>query len=110
MGRSRPFFCFFLMIRRPPRSTLFPYTTALPISSSTCCFLLFRWPCWFHSCGTPSIGPGCTDRKSTRLNCSHLVMSYDVFCLTQRHFASHGEAHTRPQMEETGFAWRDRTS
>src|SRR5256885_6550715 len=77
---------FFLMIRRPPRSTLFPYTT------------LFR-----------SVTPGgqsdregrlarrreqllrlvgvllaLRDRKSTRLNSSHLVISYAVFCLKKK--------------------------
>src|ERR1022692_2985332 len=62
------------MIRRPPRSTLFPYTT------------LFRSanPCSSRS-GSPCDGLGCgstlADRKSTRLNSSHLVISYAVFCL-----------------------------
>src|SRR6266496_4243066 len=68
---------FFLMIRRPPRSTLFPYTT------------LFRSPrraseapaC---SRGAPS-GSGCRgDRKSTRLNSSHVEISYAVFCLKKK--------------------------
>src|SRR2546430_9004945 len=81
-------FFFFLMIRRPPRSTLFPYTT------------LFRSP-------APSIPhreckrerlqgldrraclespwEGCTgDRKSTRLNSSHSQISYAVFCLKKK--------------------------
>src|SRR6516162_10409552 len=69
------FFLFFLMIRRPPRSTLFPYTT------------LFRSRC----AGTATLCPGpapsrrCTrDRKSTRLNSSHLVISYAVFCLKKK--------------------------
>src|ERR1039457_7336737 len=64
-------FFFFLMIRRPPRSTLFPYTT------------LFRSSiCSFHACC--SLCRRCSthpDRKSTRLNSSHLVISYAVFCL-----------------------------
>src|ERR1039457_7334878 len=67
----------FLMMRRPPRSTLFPYTT------------LFR----SEDAGEGADGrdgdrvveevqPGCDpDRKSTRLNSSHLVISYAVFCL-----------------------------
>src|SRR5258705_2712438 len=65
------------MIRRPPRSTLFPYTT------------LFRSP------GTPKertdhrcllgFGNGRSeDRKSTRLNSSHLGISYAVFCLKKK--------------------------
>src|SRR6266566_6274337 len=69
------FFCFFffLMIRRPPRSTLFPYTTLFrssgpPGSDSP----MPPWPC------RPE------DRKSTRLNSSHLVISYAVFCLKKK--------------------------
>src|SRR6266446_7925845 len=71
------FLFFFLMIRRPPRSTLFPYTT------------LFR-PCGRPSSAssTPISGPFPAttrpDRKSTRLNSSHLVSSYAVFCLKKK--------------------------
>src|SRR5215204_7274152 len=68
-------FFFFLMIRRPPRSTLFPYTT------------LFR----SVHCGIDdgATNPGheralWTDRKSTRLNSSHTVISYAVFCLKKK--------------------------
>src|SRR3712207_6966288 len=86
------------MIRRPPRSTLFPYTT------------LFRSRCWgignygrlgygsnAHvgddetpgSAGPVSLGAGRTakaigDRKSTRLNSSHANISYAVFCLKKK--------------------------
>src|SRR6516162_10860989 len=70
-----PFFFFFLMIRRPPRSTLFPYTT------------LFRSPDPYHGSrpGTRGAGThGSGDRKSTRLNSSHLVISYAVFCLKKK--------------------------
>src|SRR5256885_1387960 len=78
------FFFFFLMIRRPPRSTLFPYTT------------LFRS---LHRDGArrQRVGLGHAarvlrprrrrrrqDRKSTRLNSSHLVISYAVFCLKKK--------------------------
>src|SRR5437773_9128889 len=80
------FFFFFLMIRRPPRSTLFPYTT------------LFRsyWVMWLMGalaslklCAklTPSMGDWVTpliDRKSTRLNSSHITISYAVFCLKKK--------------------------
>src|SRR5580765_8856017 len=72
-------FCwfFFLMIRRPPRSTLFPYTT------------LFRSaPTLTGEADPPrrrqaarSVG---ADRKSTRLNSSHPSISYAVFCLKQK--------------------------
>src|SRR5436305_8704157 len=69
---------FFLMIRRPPRSTLFPYTT------------LFRSE---QSAGTrvstvvfcpPPGGCPLADRKSTRLNSSHVRISYAVFCLKKK--------------------------
>src|SRR5579875_4105349 len=69
------FFFFFLMIRRPPRSTLFPYTTLFrprPGRPRT------EWP----QPGRPQ--PGCRDRKSTRLNSSHTVISYAVFCLKKK--------------------------
>src|SRR2546422_6447698 len=83
---------FFLMIRRPPRSTLFPYTT------------LFRSerlrksrspsPIWTRSAGQSRAHTGFTirsfrtrsegDRKSTRLNSSHGYISYAVFCLKKK--------------------------
>src|SRR3712207_7858744 len=90
-------FFFFLMIRRPPRSTLFPYTT------------LFRSVCspglkpsvgmtavqpdrsvtprclWYSCCpSTSSLGK---DRKSTRLNSSHANISYAVFCLKKKKYS-----------------------
>src|SRR5215475_15244125 len=76
---------FFLMIRRPPRSTLFPYTT------------LFR--SGHRRSGAPGCGRrricirprtarpafrGSPDRKSTRLNSSHVKISYAVFCLKKK--------------------------
>src|SRR6185503_21017567 len=72
--RERVFF-FFLMIRRPPRSTLFPYTT------------LFRSSCpgrgvWCDRSGRASRAG--SDRKSTRLNSSHGYISYAVFCLKKK--------------------------
>src|SRR2546426_9125431 len=86
------------MIRRPPRSTLFPYTTlfrsrpgrrerALRIHLD----LLERWRRRLSG-GRPLSGGGRaqglgrrrSDRKSTRLNSSHLVISYAVFCLKKK--------------------------
>src|SRR5437762_14342705 len=78
------FLFFFLLIPRPPRSTLFPYTT------------LFRSPSTpnttragiGHAC--PSTGGSSagrtwrSDRKSTRLNSSHRCISYAVFCLKKK--------------------------
>src|SRR5256885_5491242 len=119
------FLFFFLMIRRPPRSTLFPYTTlfrsyGLPVRRRA-----------VHTCTRPKIsagappsrevppppdvavrlhparrrseshaaagsvrppgrsGHGPQDRKSTRLNSSHLVISYAVFCLKKKKQTTH---------------------
>src|SRR6266540_3387448 len=73
---------FFLMIRRPPRSTLFPYTTLFRSAMVT------RWGC---SVGTDQpvllgLKPSghAVDRKSTRLNSSHITISYAVFCLKKK--------------------------
>src|SRR6185436_20885865 len=68
-------FFFFLMIRRPPRSTLFPYTT------------LFRSRGWPRRVPVPAARRRCPsrrDRKSTRLNSSHQIISYAVFCLKKK--------------------------
>src|SRR2546430_4433295 len=70
-------YIFFLMIRRPPRSTLFPYTTLFrsrhPLAPSRPQRLEARF-----LGGEPR---GERDRKSTRLNSSHSQISYAVFCL-----------------------------
>src|SRR6266536_5912653 len=68
-------FFFFLMIRRPPRSTLFPYTT---LFRSRCVQKApqARDPCLLQ--------PRHLDRKSTRLNSSHEWISYAVFCLKKK--------------------------
>src|SRR2546429_9153318 len=86
------FFFFFLMIRRPPRSTLFPYTT------------LFRSPRGREAVQVDRVRreaqlaqqldvreeqrqddpAGVEDRKSTRLNSSHGYISYAVFCLKKK--------------------------
>src|SRR2546426_2940572 len=81
------------MIRRPPRSTLFPYTTLfrslithlLPGKRPFgCCVLAYLWG--LASDATSSALPARRrlDRKSTRLNSSHLVISYAVFCLKKK--------------------------
>src|SRR5258708_37256121 len=83
VSRSLPFF--FLMIRRPPRSTLFPYTTlfrSLVITPRSAVARLLR------RCITPPPvrlrDPWLEDRKSTRLNSSHQIISYAVFCLKKK--------------------------
>src|SRR3712207_8977387 len=88
---------FFLMIRRPPRSTLFPYTTLFRSLVETCYqtnyleilptqkknqapFLECSWPYTSSNfLALPSL-----DRKSTRLNSSHANISYAVFCLKKK--------------------------
>src|SRR5256885_9393063 len=97
-------FFFFLMIRRPPRSTLFPYTTLFrspvfsfdkfpnvnkelgPEMKSTGESIRFindtNDPYFRHLYNQKSMF--LRDRKSTRLNSSHLVISYAVFCLKKK--------------------------
>src|SRR5438552_5330662 len=85
------FFFFFLIIRRPPRSTLFPYTT------------LFRSRRHGEGTGLDRLVAGAvgrsyrehvlarlqgTDRKSTRLNSSHQIISYAVFCLKKKNYTT----------------------
>src|SRR5690349_23305032 len=70
------------MIRRPPRSTLFPYTTLFrsgsapefrPVPAYSAVSRHARTRSWYR-----------TDRKSTRLNSSHVEISYAVFCLKKK--------------------------
>src|SRR6202453_3198130 len=69
------------MIRRPPRATLFPYTTLFRSSASAAeNRRLLRSP--HESAWLP--GSCSTDRKSTRLNSSHLRISYAVLCLKKK--------------------------
>src|SRR5258708_37390361 len=86
-----PFF-FFLMIRRPPRSTLFPYTTLfrshdhgrfLETNASDCRPHLKETPRIFK-CPQIVGDTNKRDRKSTRLNSSHQIISYAVFCLKKK--------------------------
>src|SRR6266700_6239930 len=91
---SFPLFFFFLMIRRTPRSTLFPYTT------------LFRsepvviWECSGDRDGRYDFRAR-PDRKSTRLNSSHVKISYAAFCLKKK---KKKPRTTAPQMNWTASA------
>src|SRR3989442_11442340 len=76
-------FFFFLMIRRPPRSTLFPYTTLfrsheVPASPVILIPSTMNWTAIAQSTRPMR------DRKSTRLNSSHVRISYAVFCLKKK--------------------------
>src|SRR5258705_1015210 len=75
-------FFFFLMIRRPPRSTLFPYTTLF--RSNPCLKGGPFVPYEIDSASPPIRRRVGGDRKSTRLNSSHLGISYAVFCLKKK--------------------------
>src|SRR5258708_23317573 len=68
------------MIRRPPRSTLFPYTTLFRSHSKWSAVVgsSVRWAS-SGCCGRSTV-----DRKSTRLNSSHQIISYAVFCLKKK--------------------------
>src|SRR2546426_12213925 len=88
-SRTNTLFFFFLMIRRPPRSTLFPYTTLFRSIHRRANLVT-------HRRKERGLGLTCGlgdplmllrqfgDRKSTRLNSSHLVISYAVFCLKKK--------------------------
>src|SRR2546426_1936720 len=102
------FFFFFLMIRRPPRSTLFPYTTLFrsQILSGTD----ITSGLTVTSAGSGGLVSK-TDRKSTRLNSSHLVISYAVFCLKKKKERSHlGEYITAHHPSKEIHLSRTRTS
>src|SRR2546422_10132457 len=83
---TRAFVFFFLMIRRPPRSTLFPYTT---LFRSLDADLLDRARADRPVLALAPVAPRrraglARDRKSTRLNSSHGYISYAVFCLKKK--------------------------
>src|SRR5699024_12779181 len=78
-------FYFFLLIRRPPRSTLFPYTTLFRsyINDDFVCSIREHFGRWNHR-QPDATNAKCEDRKSTRLNSSHVSISYAVFCLKKK--------------------------
>src|SRR5258708_24519369 len=96
------------MIRRPPRSTLFPYTTLFRSTHQPLCMAILGAPTFSTTLErTASVGSSTSaqqdgvippwillpfsvlDRKSTRLNSSHQIISYAVFCLKKK------KTHTR---------------
>src|SRR3712207_9425110 len=99
-------FIFFLMIRRPPRSTLFPYTTLFRSLWKTYAFSHLNYGCPILALHGPAMArfakiyrkslrialglhrstanDKLRDRKSTRLNSSHANISYAVFCLKKK--------------------------
>src|SRR5207249_11457323 len=92
------------MIRRPPTVTLFPYTTLFRSGAEfaahieavdpTFCKVLVRYnPGGDAALNARQAGRALRDRKSTRLNSSHVSTSYAVFCLNKKHL--HGQHHRR---------------
>src|SRR2546422_5568296 len=91
------------MIRRPPRSTLFPYTTLFRSVGGKPRPLGFHPAEGTHGDAPVRVAAPGTDRKSTRLNSSHGYISYAVFCLKkkkkhlrQRQQMTFSTAHTAP--------------
>src|SRR3712207_7569250 len=97
---GRCVFFFFLMIRRPPRSTLFPYTTLFRSTRFNCILVPLDGSApgeaalsWAQTLPSERIRllQICSqekDRKSTRLNSSHANISYAVFCLKKKKIGS----------------------
>src|SRR5258708_22229915 len=81
----KPTYFFLLMIRRPPRSTLFPYTTLFRSSrfAATARSDEYKIKLFMFTLEV-SVDVGTKDRKSTRLNSSHQIISYAVFCLKKK--------------------------
>src|SRR5207249_11642601 len=80
---------FFSIVPPPPRSTLFPYTTLFRSRRRACRQRVFgRRPlaprAVFHACPAAAPAVAARDRKSTRLNSSHVSISYAVFCLKKK--------------------------
>src|SRR3712207_8174804 len=101
------------MIRRPPRSTLFPYTTLFrsapddhPLAERDEVSLteLAQHPVLLSAPGTASSSTKSQDRKSTRLNSSHANISYAVFCLKKQ------PNYTIPHLSYTGSLLQTHTT
>src|SRR5258708_9440290 len=92
------------MIRRPPRSTLFPYTTLFRsifgerrkdgVSVSVLTNSLAATDVWLVHAGYMKYRRPLLDRKSTRLNSSHQIISYAVFCLKKKKSTKINDRHT----------------
>src|SRR5437588_2034301 len=99
------------MLRRPPRSTLFPYTTLFRSITPAACAMLCEIATGQKlaisgssneaavtmSAAAIMIRRLALDRKSTRLNSSHTVISYAVFCLKKKKKQTHKDSHQQHQ-------------
>src|SRR5437667_7319199 len=105
---------FFLMIRRPPRSTLFPYTTlfrSLALIRAVVTVVRRAHASRKVPYQPTAIGVGgiesASDRKSTRLNSSHITISYAVFCLKKKKKTENTYTrNTHRQNNQTGTTTR----
>src|SRR2546426_6858818 len=88
------------MIRRPPRSTLFPYTTLFRSRANALRAVLSGKIAKEEFAGKRLYEVLDLDRKSTRLNSSHLVISYAVFCLKKKSWRTGLDSH--PARQATG--------
>src|SRR6478672_11229066 len=94
-------FVFFLVIRRPPRSTLFPYTTLFRSSGDSSMYVVPSTVTWRSSMHSSSA----EDRKSTRLYSSHDQISSAVFCLKKkRNVPRSPQFLTQPESERDGLS------
>src|SRR5438876_8905299 len=99
------------MIRRPPRSTLFPYTTLFRSDDQ-----LVEQDAHLVEAGPLETGPGDhqrarrrQDRKSTRLNSSHPSISYAVFCLKKKKKQKHIQNKKTPNSKKTSNRTQTKT-
>src|SRR2546429_5802317 len=102
---SSSLYFFFLMIRRPPRSTLFPYTTLFRSGgtgrllssqrlSGCLCACASGQSFGRRTAGGNALDQLALDRKSTRLNSSHGYISYAVFCLKKKKTLNYTQSHS----------------
>src|SRR2546429_7405797 len=100
------------MIRRPPRSTLFPYTTLFRSQRRTRFWRRSSWRGWenlmkslqFKHSRQPSLFRVNPDRKSTRLNSSHGYISYAVLCLKKKKVVNRESEYDKIFYEVTQLA------
>src|SRR2546429_2519663 len=102
------------MIRRPPRSTLFPYTTLFRSAVHGNCVATnvdaIRRDLRLHPHGGSATGVPTVDRKSTRLNSSHGYISYAVFCLKKKKTQTRSECYVTSRLSQFPSQDRFRTS
>src|SRR5438105_8091478 len=98
------------MIRRPPRSTLFPYTTLFRSAHPAAAFQVADPYASSTSYDSIGIDRLWADRKSTRLNSSHEWISYAVFCLKKkkktRNTNPQSKEHVNTEAQQTAYNYK----